>query len=67
MDKNLIGKILTILGAIALIMKIVELFIISKGCFGHDYLYEVLSFFIPVIMIVVGFKLKNTEYKYPIK
>ncbi len=56
-DYKLIGKLLLIFGLIGLSVKLMEPIIITKGCFGYDYTYEVISFGVPIIFIIIGFKM----------
>jgi len=50
------GKVLFLVGILGFTIKLIEPIIITKGCFGTDYLYEILTFGIPIAMIVVGYK-----------
>lgn len=56
-NTKLIGKLLLILGLIGLSIKFMEPLIVTKGCFGYDYTYELISFGIPIIFTVIGFKM----------
>ena len=59
MSNQLIGKILMLIGLIGIILKLIEPLIITKGCFGYDYIYEFISFGIPIIILVIGFRLQK--------
>lgn len=56
MNRKSLGKLLIVAGVIGLISKIIEPILITKGCFGYDYVYEIVSFGIPIVLIFIGYK-----------
>ncbi|MFK7807266.1 MAG: hypothetical protein AB8F74_05620 [Saprospiraceae bacterium] len=63
LNSKLIGKTLLMFGILGFLLKLTEPYIITKGCFGYNYFYEIFSFAIPVTMIVVGYKKLFPEKK----
>jgi len=51
-----------LVGLIGIILKLTEPFIITKGCFGYDYIYEFISFGIPIIILVIGYRIYKRRY-----
>ena len=54
------GKILMAVGLMGLILKLMEPLIIIKGCFGYDYVYEFISFGMPIILFLIGFRIHKS-------
>ena len=58
MNKKIIGMFLISIGLIGLI---ILLFVsnsglVSSGCFGRNYFYELITFGIPILLIVTGLR-----------
>jgi len=51
---RLVPKLIMLLGIIGLLFKFIEPYLITKGCFGYDYLYEFSSLIIPILLVILG-------------
>jgi len=59
MNKKIIGRTIGTIGLIWLVLNIGLPYtgLINIGCFGYDYTYELISNGIPILLIMIGFKI----------
>jgi len=53
--KYSIAKVVLIIGIATLVIKLIEPIVITKGCFGYNYFYEIISFGAPLFLIFFRF------------